>query len=323
MSTEIKNYGDVKFPEMQTQVNQVNDEIDLGELFSVIWQGKWLIIAVTAVFALGSVLFALMQPNVYKSEVVLAPASDEQGGGLSALASQFGGLASMAGINIGNSSLDDTKLAVEVIKSRDFIIGFIERHNILIELMAIEYWDMERDSIIYKTDDYDPVAKKWIRSVKLPYKPKPSPLEAYEAFSELMNISVAKETGIVTISLEHFSPKLAKTWLEWLVEDINTEMKERDVAEAIRSSEFLNKQISLTNVADIRAILYKLIEEQAKTIMFAEVRDEYVFKTIDSAFVPEEKFKPKRAIICILGTFLGGILSVVLVILLHFNRKRC
>ncbi|MCL2910859.1 Wzz/FepE/Etk N-terminal domain-containing protein [Shewanella aquimarina] len=322
MSTEIKNYGDVKFPEMQTQVNQVNDEIDVGELFSVIWQGKWLIIAITAVFALGSVLFALMQPNVYKSEVVLAPASDEQGGGLSALASQFGGLASMAGINIGNSSLEDAQLAIEVIKSRDFITNFIEKHDILVDLMAVEYWDMEQDSVIYKTDDYDPIAQKWVRNVDLPYKPKPSPLEAYEAFSELMNISVAKETGIVTISFEHFSPKLAKTWLEWLVEDINKEMKERDVAEAVRSSKFLNKQISLTNVADIRSILYKLIEEQAKTIMFAEVRDEYVFKTIDPAFVPEEKFKPKRAVISILGTFFGGAISVLFLLALHFNRKR-
>lgn len=28
--------------------------------------------------------------------------------------------------------------------------------------------------------------------------------------------------------------------------------------------------------------------------MFANVRDEYVFKMIDPALVPEEKFKPKR-----------------------------
>ncbi len=98
-------------------------------------------------------------------------------------------------------------------------------------------------------------------------------------------------------------------------------MKDRDVAEANRSSEFLNKQIALTNVADIRSILYKLIEEQAKTIMFAEVRDEYVFKTIDPALVPEEKTGPKRVLICVLGTLAGGILGTLFVLMRRFSRN--
>lgn len=72
---------------------------------------------------------------------------------------------------------------------------------------------------------------------------------------------------MVKITIEHKSPFVAKQWLDWLVADINLTMKERDVAEANRSTDFLNKQIELTNVADIRAILYKLVEEQAKTIM--------------------------------------------------------
>ncbi|MGL4959466.1 MAG: Wzz/FepE/Etk N-terminal domain-containing protein, partial [Plesiomonas sp.] len=40
--------SDVRFPQVH------DDEIDLRELFAVIWQGKWLIIAITAVFAIGA-----------------------------------------------------------------------------------------------------------------------------------------------------------------------------------------------------------------------------------------------------------------------------
>ena len=47
-----QNYTDAQFPQTAP-----DDEIDLRELFSVIWQGKWLIIAITAVFAIGSVVF--------------------------------------------------------------------------------------------------------------------------------------------------------------------------------------------------------------------------------------------------------------------------
>lgn len=319
MSNEINKYTqDHQF----APASPADDEIDLRELFSVIWQGKWLIIAITAVFAIGSVIFALMQPNTYKSEALLAPASEEQGGGLSALASQFGGLASMAGINLGaGGGVDKTQMAIEVLKSRQFASQFIQKHNILPDLMAAEKWDMSTDTLAYDAEIYDAPNKVWVRDVKAPFKPEPSMQEAYKEFSKAISVNSAKDTGMVTISVEHLSPSVAQQWATWLVEDINKVMKERDVTEAIRSSEFLNKQIALTNVADIRTILYKLIEEQAKTIMFAEVRDEYVFKTIDPALVPEEKAGPKRALICVLGTMLGGMLALMIVLIRHFVRK--
>jgi len=311
-------------PDAQFAANALrDDEIDLRELFSVIWQGKWLIAGITLVFAVASVVIALMLPNIYKSEALLAPASEEQGAGaLAGLASQFGGLASMAGINLGGKGgTDKTQLAIEVLKSRQFIGNFIEKHQILPELMAVDKWHMADNSLSFDPEMYNQQSKTWVREVNPPFQPKPSLQEAHKAFSKILVVNKDKESGMVKISIEHQSPFIAKQWVDWLVADINLTMKERDVAEANRSTDFLNKQIELTNVADIRAILYKLVEEQAKTIMFAEVRDEYVFKTIDPAFVPEEKAKPKRALICVLGTMLGGMLAVMMVLVRHFVRK--
>uniref|UniRef100_E6XG33 Chain length determinant protein, OtnB n=1 Tax=Shewanella putrefaciens (strain 200) TaxID=399804 RepID=E6XG33_SHEP2 len=308
--------SDARFPQMQ------DDEIDLRELFSVIWQGKWRIIGITAVFAIASVGLALYLPNIYKSEALLAPASEEQGGGLSALASQFGGLASLAGVNLGGKGgTDKTQLAIEVLKSRQFTSEFIQKHNILADLMAAKKWDRDADKIIYDPELYNEQTNTWVRDVEPPVKPEPSMQEAYKEFSKIIAVNKDKETAMVTVSIEHLSPTVAQQWVTWLIQDINKVMKDRDVAEAHRSTDFLNKQIALTNVADIKTVLYKLIEEQAKTIMFAEVRDEYVFKTIDPALAPEEKAKPKRALICVLGTMLGGMLGVMLVLVRHFMRK--
>ena len=318
MSTISEYKTDATF----SHVSVANDEIDLRELFSVIWQGKWLIIAMTVVFAIGAVIFAIKQPNIYKSEALLAPASEEQGGGLSGLASQFGGLASLAGVNLGSKGgTDKTELAIEVLKSRQFTRDYIQRHNILADLMAAEKWDRDADKLIYNPELYNEQTNTWVREAKAPFKPEPSMQEAYKVFSKMIAVNKAKETGMVTISVEHLSPAVAQQWVAWLIQDINKVMKDRDVAEANRSSEFLNKQIALTNVADIRTILYKLVEEQAKTIMFAEVRDEYVFKTIDPALIPEEKAKPKRTLICVLGTMLGGMLGVMFVLVRYFMRK--
>ena len=312
------NSNNLNQANMPMQNNIADDEIDLRELFAVIWQGKWIIIAITALFAVASVFYAINQPNIYKSEVLLAPAEQEGGGGLSALAGQFGGLASLAGVNLGGGSSNKAQLAIEVLKSRQFTSDFIQKHNILPDLMAAKTWNMQTNTIVYDNEIYDTENDKWVREVDAPFKPKPSMQEAYKEFSEILAASADKETGMVTVSIEHVSPYVAQQWVSWLIQDINATMKQRDVLEAIKSTDFLTQQLEQTKIADIRAVLYKLVEEQTKTIMFAKVRDEYVFKTIDAALVPEEKFKPKRALICVLGVLLGGMLSVMIVLIRHY-----
>lgn len=303
--------------------NIADDEIDLRELFTAIWQGKWIIIAITALFAVASVFYAINQPNIYKSEALLAPAEQEQQGGLGALAGQFGGLASLAGVNLGaGGGVDKTQMALEVLKSRQFTSEFIQKHNILPDLMAAKAWNSETNTIMYDDELYITEQNKWIREVELPFKPEPSMQEAYKKFKKVVNTNKDKETGMVTIAIEHISPYIAQQWVNWLIQDINKTMKLRDVLEANKSTDFLTKQIQQTKIADIRAVLYKLVEEQTKTIMFANVRDEYVFKTIDPAIVPEEKAKPKRAILVILGIMLGGILSVTFLFIRNLIKNR-
>ena len=300
--------------------NIADDEIDLRELFTAIWQGKWIIIAITTLFAVASVFYAINQPNIYKSEALLAPAEHDKAGGLGALAGQFGGLASLAGVNLGaGGGVDKTQMALEVLKSRQFTSEFIQKHNILPDLMAAKTWERETNTIIYNQEVYYKAENKWLREVKAPLKPEPSMQEAYKVFSQLVTANT--ENSMVTIAVEHISPHIAQQWVNWLIQDINATMKQRDVVEANKSTQFLMSQLENTKIADIRAVLYKLVEEQAKTIMFANVRDEYVFKTIDPAIVPEQKFKPARALICVLGVLLGGIFSTLLVLIRHFTKK--
>lgn len=96
------------------------DEIDLRELFSVLWASRILIVIVTLVFTSTAVIYGLVTPNQYQAAALLAPAQ-QKSGGLSSALSQFGGLASLAGIYIGGNQDDDTRIALEVMQSRSFI----------------------------------------------------------------------------------------------------------------------------------------------------------------------------------------------------------
>ena len=236
---------------------------------------------------------------------------------------QYGGLASLAGVSLpGGEEGSRAQLGMQLMKSRAFIGDFVERRDILPELMAVESWDGGSGDIIFDPDDYDAdTAKLGSVTLSLPKRPKPSALEAHKAFSWIFfGVSEDKQTGYVTVSIDHQSPVVAAQWVNWLIEDVNAAVKAQDVSEAEKSIEYLKQQVANTSLADLQAMFFELIQSQTETVMLAEVRPEYVFKTIDPAVVPEEKSKPSRALICVLGTLLGGMLGVVIVLIRHYAR---
>ncbi len=306
---------------LSTMQQQPGDEIDLAELWRAIWAGKWIIVAITSLFTIASVFYALSLPNIYKSEALLAPA-EQQSGGLGSMASQFGGLASLAGVNLGGGKTDKTGLALEIMKSRAFIFKFIEKHDLILPLMGVESWNSLTNELVYDEKVYDVLSQKWVREVNAPLKRKPSLQETYKEFQKIITINQDKKSSMLTVSIEYYSPKLAQQWVNWIVDAINEEMKLRDLHEANNSVNYLNSQLEETKVADFRNILYQLIEEQTKTIMFANVREQYALKTIDPALVPELKSGPKRALISVLGIFVGMVLSTLIVLVTYLIRKK-
>lgn len=309
------NYEPQRHPDYQ------DDEIDLRELVGIIWKGKWWIIAITFVFAVGSVFYALSLPNIYKSEVTLAPTEEASGGGLSQMAGQLGGLASLAGVNLGGKNADKTTIALEILKSRAFIKSFVEEYGILPELMAVKEWK-RGDGIVFNEKLYNPNTNEWIREVEPPKQPEPSSWEYVTVFrNKMLEVSKDEATGLVNIAINHQSPEVAQQWVDWLIEEINNHMRERDIEEARRSLEYLNEELQKTFLSDMQQVFYQLIEKQTQTIMLANVRPEYIFQVLDPPVVPEQKAKPGRALICIIGTFLGGFLSIGFVLVRNIFKK--
>lgn len=307
-----------------TQVQDLpitNDEIELRELFLALWKGKWVILITTVLFAIGGILFALSQPNTYQASATLVASSDEKSGGLAAMASQFGGLASLAGINIGAGKTDDKSLSLATLESRKFINAFIDKYALLPILMATQSWDRNGNKLSINKELYD--GSRWLNDPGNPEQSlEPTAWEAYKAFKSILNVAEAKDTGIVTVSITHLSPYVAQQWTQWLVKELNLWMKEESLTETNRNIEYLEQQLDRTKVVDMQNVFYQLIEEQTKTLMLAEVKDEYAFKVIDPPVVPEEIEGPKRALICVLAALFGGMLGVAIVIIRYsFGRE--
>ncbi len=303
----------------QNYATSTNDEIGLAELFDIIWRGKWLVLAFSVIFAAGSVYYALQLPNIYRAETILSPLGKD--GGIQ-LPGQLSGLASLAGVNLGGLSRgDNTNLALEIMVSRDFLSRFIEKHQVLVPLLAAESWEPDTQDIKIDPKLYDVDSKRWIRKPRANQQIVPTYWEAVKSFKKVFNVNRDKVSGMVKVTFDHVSPVFAADLLNKLVHDINEEMRQRELSEAQRSISYLTEQVNNTSLADLRTTLFELIEEQTKTLMLANVREEYMFRTVDPAVAPEEKHSPKRALIVVLATFAGGFLALLILFIREFSFK--
>lgn len=294
-----------------------DDEIDLRELFSVLWQGRWLISMISSSACLLAIIFALLTPNQYQANVLLAPAQKNSSGMSSALG-QLGGLASLAGINIGDGQDSDTRIALEVMQSRSFIEQFIKQSGITIEIMAAKSWNSDTKRLLIDENIFDTNSRQWTRTPPYGRELVPSLWEVYEVFLDMLVVSEDKKTGLVSVSIEYFSPYLAKQWVENYILAINLYLQQRKLARIEKNIRYLQEQIATTSVAEMREIFFTLIEEQVKSKMLVEASPDYAFTTVSEAMVPEEKSQPKRALIVILAVLLGGMLSICLVLCRHY-----
>lgn len=295
---------------LQESPCRTNNEIELRELLGILWAEKWLIIGITALAAVVSVIAALSMTDIYRAESVLAAADSEQN---NPMMSQLGGAAALLGVNVGGRSGDSIDTAIATMRSYQFISRFIEQNDLLVPLFGAKWDKQARQSVIDETV-YNPDTGEWLGE-----EGQPSLMEAFRVLSGALTIADPDpNTGIIRVSIAWQNPEEAASWVNQLVRDLNQEIRTRDVREANNAIAYLQQQLESTQLVDMQRVFYQLIESQTRITMLADVREEYVFRVIDPAVVPDQKSEPRRSLICILGTIAGGVFSLIIVFLRRF-----
>lgn len=260
------------------------------------------------VFVLGIVVTALvafLTHPVYRGRVVMTVVTDQVGGGLGGLLGQVGGLAALAGINLPNGDSGRAE-AIALLSSDAFAKGFIEQENLLPILFSSK-WDPTTGK--WRVGDPDDV---------------PTLGDGVKKFKEkVRRVNVDELTGVVTLTVDWRDRELAAVWANKLIERANSEMRRRAIDEAQKSIKYLESAAQKTDIAELRLAIYRVIEAQVKNIMYANVREEFAFRVIDPAVVPDaDKYVwPRRALILALGLVFSAMLAIVWVLAVNLYAR--
>lgn len=250
-----------------------------------------LIFGLSFVFGLALFVSAAFMTPVYEAEISLIPVEESNDGSLTSLISSFGGLGRFAGLRSSGPTRKDEALAM--LRSRGFILTFIEAHNGYAVLYP-EAWDPETGS--------------W-----RPGKYVPSEQEVYlRVVESVLRVSQSKDSGIITVAVSLNDRLAAAQWANEIVRMLNQKFREYVAAEARRSIEYLYGELEKASSVELRQVIHRLVETQIQTIMLTNVRKDFVFRVIDPAVAPDADYYvwPRRVLLAFIGLVLGGFLGL-------------
>lgn len=275
-----------------------NEEIDLSGLWNIILNKKKLFISIIFLTTLVSLAYAITLTPIYRAEALLAVVEKEANVG-NGFASQYGGLAALTGVNFESGG--DIEIAIATLKSRNFTYKFIQEENLLSILFA-QSWDNNLNK--WKNDEEQPTL--W---------------DAYEIFDKIRHLNRDPKTGIVSLAIDWEDPVIASEWVNKLIARINKKLREEAILNSEKRISYLEKELQKTSILEIKDAIYGLIESQAKIKMLASTQEEYAFRVIDRAVIPEQKINSRRTIV-ILGFVIGIFLGLISVLLTYYNRRK-
>ncbi len=289
------------------------NEITLNDVLNAILKRKRDCSFVAILFIVLGTIYSLSLQDKYTSEAVLAGASNMTE---SSLGSSYSSLASLAGINIPGSS-NSLEEAIETMKSFDFFKTSVLPHIFLPDLFAVDSWDKKNNLITYNESIYNSTLRQWSDVTKVPS----AQAAFFKFYNEFLTISYDRSTGFLTLSAEHNSPHIAYLFVQTIFRGINESLREQERDKADKSLEYVKSIFAETSNYEIRLALTNLIESQTQKLMLIESNADYVFKSLQNPYIPENKSSPKRTIIFLVSIFIGIIFAGLFAIFAEFFRQ--
>ena len=259
--------------------------IDIAGFVRLLWRFKLLVVVCTLIVGGIALILALTAVPYFRSEVVVAAARDRGLGDTASVAAQFGGLASLAGVNIGSGASTTAQEYAAILESNYLAEEFIRRNSLV------------------------PVLLKGSKKT-------PTMWWAVKAFKDrVIGVRKDQRRGVTVVTIEWTDAATAALWANSYVALANEIIRKRVLDESGRNIAYLSEQLAQSTDVELRKVMYNIIETETRTVMLAKGRPDYAFEVVDPAVAPELKSRPQLSMYILLGLVaglgIGGVLAFV------------
>ena len=307
---------------MGSSSNQTDfeNEINLKELFGILWQGKISILLVTSVF----IFFGIWYLQVAERKHLITSTyktMDEKGAGINL--GGLGGLASFAGVGLPQSSNSDFETFKYLINSEEVAEKIYQNRELVKTLFQSEF---DQESNLFKMPELTLIGalKQRMKSIitgrNYTYT-APNPARLAIIVNRAFSMRVDKATGFLVLSAETSRPTVVMDLMEAAVKATDNLLKTRYVESSAQSLNFYQQKISRAKSREHREALARLIVSEEKKLMLASTGKSFVVEPITRPQISLYPSSPKANKVLLLSMVLGIFVGLGLVFVLHSSNK--
>ena len=312
-----------------------NDKIDIIELLKKLYKSRKLILYITIIFSSIGIVFGFLLPVKYSSTTIFITQNQETG------SSSLVGVASLVGINLGNSSYGNEispimyPKIIESVKFKRLLLNKVieDKNNLTLKDYISEYYSIEENEDQNISDLGMTLSEE----------------EYFKILDDIIKISVNQKDLFTSITCEmpnaEYSAKITKFSREILQNIIienkiesarqNLIFSESQLIEKKQEFDEIYSKLALFSDSNLNSvnsfilneknklesefqIISAVVEEISKQVEQAKLqlkKDTPVFSTIKEAIIPIKKSSPKRIQILFVLGFLGFAFSCIFVLI--------
>ena len=290
-----------------------DDEIDLRELFTKLWRGRWVIASLCSVALVLASFYLHIAARKYTVSMTFKPVIEEGAGpNLAGL----GGLASLAGVSLPQSGSGDFATFRTLLRSEEVAERVIAATELLPAIFKNE-WDAQQAQFRKPPRGLLGRSLSGLKSIltgdeKRDYiAPNPQRLSIF--MDRTLGLSVNNETGFLTVSAESEDPETLVALIVAATEATDQLMKERYIVNAEQTLQFYQSKILTSRSREHREALAKLISAEDQKLMLTSEGRHFVAEPLTRATTSMDPTSPKSVLVLALalGLFSGAALVVI------------
>ena len=303
------------------QNNELNDEIDLKNLFFALWRGKIFIILLSISSLFLASLYLQSAARLYTVEYKLKPVGETKN--TPALAG-FSGLASIAGIQLPTNTSNDFEIFKELITSTEVAEIVFDNKKIIKGIFRSEWNESLNDYLNPPKSKIQILisnVKKLLTGNKDSIYTPPNPKRLGIFINRNIQINTDKETGFLSFKSESSEPELMLSLIIEACKASDHIMRQRYINFSVEPLAFYKEKLRTARSREHREALAELIGKEEQKLMFASRGKYFIAEPYISPTISLHPTAPKPKLILAFSLVLGLFIGVALVLIRHAIKK--
>lgn len=280
--------------------------LDVAQIARLVWEGRATVAIVTTIMLLLTVLYLHLQAFSYSATMTLVPTQGQTQG--SGIASQLGGLAAMAGINLPSTQATSPFIVyTDALATRDVADEVNRRDPKVLQRLFKYEWNAEAGRFEEPASLRHAIASVVKPMLGLPVTqwspPGGADLQAYIALS----VKSAVDPKRPVISLTYFNPdpKFAAYFLQLVHQATDTVLRRMTLDRSSKYAKYLENKLNTTQNADLKQILVQSLSQQETLVMMSSSNTFFAAQPLGAPVVSLFPVQPRGSFILLAGAIAG------------------